>query len=41
VLFAVVLNSTVADAICDRLVYNGYRITLKGESMRKTKIRLT
>jgi DNA replication protein DnaC len=30
-------NPTVADAICDRLVHNGYRITLKGESMRKTK----
>jgi DNA replication protein DnaC len=36
-----ITNATVADAICDRLVHNGYRITLKGESMRKTKIRLT
>lgn len=36
-----ITNPTVADAICDRLVHNGYRITLKGESMRKTKNRLT
>jgi hypothetical protein len=36
-----VANATVADVICDRLVHNAYRITLKGESMRKTKIRLT
>jgi DNA replication protein DnaC len=36
-----ITNATVADAICDRLVHNAYRITLKGESMRKTKIRLT
>jgi DNA replication protein DnaC len=36
-----ITNSTVADAICDRLLHNAYRITLKGESMRKTKIRLT
>ena len=34
-------NSTVACAICDRLVHNGYRITLKGESMRKMKNKLT
>jgi DNA replication protein DnaC len=36
-----ITNPTVADAICDRLVHNGYRISLKGESMRKTKNRLT
>jgi DNA replication protein DnaC len=36
-----ITNSTVADAICDRLVHNAYRITLKGESMRKLKNRLT
>jgi len=36
-----ITNSTVADAICDRLVHNGYRITLKGESMRKMKNKLT
>lgn len=36
-----ITNATVADAICDRLIHNGHRITLKGESMRKTKNRLT
>ena len=36
-----ITNSTVADVICDRLVHNAHRITLKGESMRKTKNRLT
>ena len=36
-----ITNSTVADAICDRLVHNAHRITLKGDSMRKTKNRLT
>jgi DNA replication protein DnaC len=28
-------DPTIADAILDRLVHNAYRITLKGESMRK------
>lgn len=32
---------TLADAILDRLVHNAYRITLKGESMRKRKSNLT
>jgi DNA replication protein DnaC len=36
-----ITNSTVADAIRDRLIHNAHRITLKGESMRKTKNRLT
>ena len=36
-----ITNATIADAVCDRLVHNAYRITLKGESMRKTKARLT
>ena len=31
----------VADAILDRLVHNAYRLNLKGESMRKTKLNLT
>lgn len=30
-------DRTVADAILDRLVHNAYKITLKGESMRKHK----
>jgi DNA replication protein DnaC len=28
-------DPTIADAICDRLLHNAYRIELKGESMRK------
>ena len=32
---------TLADAILDRLVHNAYRLNLKGESMRKTKLNLT
>ena len=28
---------TIADAICDRLLHHGYKIELKGESIRKTK----
>lgn len=30
-------DPTLADAILDRLVHNAYRLTLKGESMRKQK----
>lgn len=33
----VMANPTLADAILDRLIHNAYRITLKGESMRKKK----
>jgi len=33
----IIANPTVADAICDRLVHNAYKIDLKGESMRKSK----
>lgn len=32
---------TTADAILDRIVHNAHKITLKGESMRKTKSNLT
>ena len=32
-------DTTLADAILDRLVHSAYRITLKGESMRKQKAR--
>lgn len=32
---------TVADAIVDRLVHNAHRVTLKGDSMRKTRSPLT
>jgi len=34
-------DSTLADAILDRLVHNAYKISLKGESMRKRKTELT
>lgn len=34
-------DPTLADAILDRLVHNSYKITLKGDSMRKTKRNLT
>ena len=30
----------IADAILDRLIHNSYRLTLKGESMRKQKTAL-
>ncbi len=30
-------DETLADAICDRLVHNGHRLKLSGESMRKKK----
>ena len=30
-------DSTIADAILDRLIHNSYRIELDGESMRKNK----
>ncbi len=31
-------DATVADAIMDRLAHNAYKITLRGESMRKTYV---
>jgi DNA replication protein DnaC len=33
-------DPTIADAILDRLTHNSYRLTLKGESMRKQKTTL-
>jgi DNA replication protein DnaC len=30
-------DPTIADAVCDRLVHHGYKIELKGDSIRKTK----
>jgi len=32
-------DSTVADAILDRMVHASHRIELKGESMRKNKLK--
>ena len=37
----VIGDPTLADAILDRLVHNAYKITLKGESMRKKRKSLT
>jgi len=34
-------DATLADAICDRVVHNAHKITLTGESMRKTHSGLT
>ncbi len=34
---SLILYSTVADGILDRLVHNAYRIDMKGESMWKEK----
>jgi DNA replication protein DnaC len=34
-----IANPTVADAILDRLVHNAHRLTLNGDSMRKTAAR--
>ena len=34
----IIADATVADAILDRLVHNAYRLELKGESMRKSKL---
>ena len=34
-------NPTLADAIMDRIVYNAYRLEIKGESMRKKRSFLT
>jgi DNA replication protein DnaC len=31
-------DPTLADAVCDRLLHNAYKVTLKGESMRKKNI---
>lgn len=33
----IIANPTVADAICDRLIHNSYKIELNGDSMRKKK----
>ena len=34
----VVGDSTIADAILDRLVHNAYRVFLQGDSLRKDKM---
>lgn len=39
--YASIGDSTLADAILDRLMHNAHRINLKGESMRKLTVDLT
>lgn len=34
-------DPTIADAILDRLIHDAYKITMKGESMRKVRSKLT
>jgi len=34
-------DPTLADAICDRLFHNAYKIELRGDSMRKNRSELT
>jgi DNA replication protein DnaC len=36
--YDVIGDKTMADAICDRLISNSYKIELKGDSMRRKKI---
>jgi DNA replication protein DnaC len=38
---AAIGDATLADAILDRLVHNAHQLTLKGDSMRKMRARLT
>ena len=35
--YEIIGDSTIADAILDRMVHTAHRIELKGESLRKTK----
>lgn len=39
--YATIGDNTLADALLDRLIHNAHRLTLKGESMRKTMTQLT
>ena len=34
---SIIAEPTIADAICDRLFHNAYKIQLKGESLRRSK----
>ena len=36
--YQIIGDPTIADAICDRLLHNAYKIEIKGDSMRKNKI---
>ncbi len=37
--YEIINDKTIADAICDRLVSNSHQINLKGDTMRKIKIK--
>lgn len=37
--YEIIGDKTIADAICDRLITNSHQIELKGDSMRKIKIK--
>jgi DNA replication protein DnaC len=39
--YEIIGDKTIADAILDRLIHNAHRIELKGESMRKKRVRKT
>jgi DNA replication protein DnaC len=39
--YEVINEKTIADAILDRLLHRSFRINLKGESMRKTRKKVT
>ena len=34
-------DNTLANALLDRLIHNAHRLVLKGESMRKKRVKLT
>lgn len=37
--FDIIGDATIADAICDRLIHTSHKIEIKGESMRKEKLK--
>ena len=39
--YVTVGDNTLADALLDRLIHNAHRLALKGESMRKKRVKLT
>ena len=39
--YEIIGDPTIADAICDRLLHNAYKIELNGESMRKTNLEIS
>ena len=39
--YVTVGDNTLANALLDRLIHNSHRLALKGESMRKKRVKLT